>query len=712
MRMTYSTAADRARAASTGARRGGRRTEFVALVAASAVSLAGLLLVCQAHAPQVAEIAAGLADRRVANLNEVSRADDLLPALEPVILDASERRFVAERIAAYVSAAEENAGARRRVESVGSLATLSVSEGEIGPNRRLPSIRARLAERKAEAGPASAGAAPQKAVSVPLLTGAELADLKPRLVVRRPGEFQQALAWSIILFLAGFYLAHAVARWRRSTADPCLLPAIHLLCGIGLMTMVSLRDPLRDLALYARFAQGTAAGCVLLVAAGFIDFQRSVLRRLSYVPLAGAMLLSLLLIVFGSGPGTSDARVNLLGVQPVEAIRLLVVFFLAGYFASRWEFLRELTEPHLERSRVFVNVPRFDYVLPVLVGMALLLIFFFLQKDLGPALTLACVFLALYGVARRRLTMVSAGLLLLVAGFVTGYWLGVPVTVVQRVEMWRSPWDTAFRGGSQIAHALWALASGGWAGAGPGLGDPRFVPASHTDLVLAAIGEELGLPGLIAVFVLSGVLAFRSLRIALRAPGDYTFFLALGLTLSVVFQLLLISAGLLGLLPLTGVATPFLSYGRSSMIANFAAVGILLSTSERSPGRPDRPEFEQPVAWLFRLVAVLLAVIAMRAAYVQVIAADRIAGAPALTVQADGGRRFEYNPRLLAVARQIVRGTISDRNGIPLATSRPADLASHAEDLSRLGIVPAEVCPRPDERCYPFGGVMFHLLGD
>ncbi|MBE3099929.1 MAG: FtsW/RodA/SpoVE family cell cycle protein, partial [Planctomycetes bacterium] len=333
-------------------------------------------------------------------------------------------------------------------------------------------------------------------------------------------------------------------------------------------------------------------------------------------------------------------------------------------------------------------------------------------KDLGPALTLACVFLALYGVARRRLTMVSAGLLLLVAGFVTGYWLGVPATVVQRVEMWRSPWDTAFRGGSQIAHALWALASGGWAGAGPGLGDPQLVPASHTDLVLAAIGEELGLPGLIAVLALSGLLVSRSLRIALRAPGDYTFFLALGLTLSVVFQLLLISAGLLGLLPLTGVATPFLSYGRSSMIANFTAAGILLSTSERSPGKPARPEFHQPVAWVFRLVVALLAVIALRAAYVQVIAADRIAGAPALTVQADGGRRFEYNPRLLVVARQIVRGTISDRNGIPLATSRPADLASHAEDLSRLGIVPVEVCPRPDERCYPFGGVMFHLLGD
>ena len=650
MRITYSTVADRARNTSHAARGGARRAELGALVVASAVSLAGLLLVYEAKAPRLHDTAAALTAGRVANLNEVSRAEDLLPALEPVVADASERRFVAERIIAFVSADAQNAGDRRAVRSVGALAALNVSEADLGRTRRAPSLRARLAERKASAGAPPAGA-PAQAVSVPLLTAAELADLKPGLVVRRPADFQRSLAWSALLLLLGFYAVHVVARLRRSTADPYLLPAIHLLCGIGLVTMVSLRDPLREAALYARFAQGTAAGCALMAAVGFVDFQRSVLRRLSYVPLAGAILLSLLLVLFGSGPGTSDAKVNLLGVQPVEAIRLLVILFLAGYFARRWELLRELAEPSLSGPTRLFDVPRLDYVLPVLAGMALLLAFFFLQKDLGPALTLACVFLALYGVARRRLTMVVVGLLVLLAGFVTGYWLGFPTTVVQRVAMWRSPWDNAFRGGSQIAHALWALASGGWSGAGLGLGEPQFVPASHTDLVLAAVGEELGLLGLLAVLALSGMLAYRAVRIALRASGDYTFFLALGLALSVTFQLVLISAGMLGVLPLTGVATPFLSYGRSSMMANFAAFGIILAISERAPAASDRPEFTFPVAWLVRVVAVLLAVVAVRAAYVQVIAADRLAGAPALTVQADGGRRFEYNPRLLMVAR-------------------------------------------------------------
>ena len=148
--------------------------------------------------------------------------------------------------------------------------------------------------------------------------------------------------------------------------------------------MVSLRDPLRDPMLFVRFAQGTAAGCLVLAAVSTVDFQRSIIRRLSYVPLLGAVVLSLLLIAFGSGPGTSDAKVNLMGVQPVEAIRVLVVLFLAGYFANRWEILRALKEPRIAAARLGFDVPRLDYLLPVVIGMALVLLFFFLQKDLGP----------------------------------------------------------------------------------------------------------------------------------------------------------------------------------------------------------------------------------------------------------------------------------------------------------------------------------------
>jgi cell division protein FtsW (lipid II flippase)/cell division protein FtsI/penicillin-binding protein 2 len=706
MRVTHSTAAERA--ARTARRRAGSPLlELAGLLLASLVSLTGVWLVSSAKekASVPTEAAPGSVD-----LNTVERAEQFFPSLGTIITDPGEMRFVAERIVSWLSTPDGSGDLRRRPSSVGALLTIRVSEADLKGRGRLASFKERLAARR---GPDDAAAAP---VTVSLLTPAQYAALRPSLVVRNWSAFRNQLWLACLLFIAGFYVAFGVARMRGLSFDPLILPAIHLLCGVGFVMMIGLRDPLRDSLLFGRFAQGVLGGMVLLVAASLVDYQRSQLRRLSYVPLLGAIGLSTLLIVFGSGPGSSDAKVNLLGVQPVEGIRILVVLFLAGYFASRWEFLRSLKEPSLgSAARLGFDVPRFDYLVPVLVGMALVLVFFFLQKDLGPALVLACVFLAMYGVARRRATMVGVGLLLLGSGFLGGYLLGFPHTVVQRVQMWLSPWDNAVRGGDQVAHALWAMAAGAVAGTGLGLGDPQLVPAGHTDLILAVVGEELGFVGLLAVFLLFGLLAWRCLRIALRAQGDYTFFLALGLTLGIVLQLVLISAGLIGLMPLTGVATPFLSYGRSSMTANLLALGVILSIGSRSEGAGRKPEFDRPSWVLAAVVGVLLVVVLGRAAVVQVVRADRVLIAPTLSVQSDGERRFGYNPRLISAAQQIERGTIFDRNGIPLATNRPADLTAHVDDLRRLGVKLdglADACRTAGTRCYPFGGLTFHLLGD
>jgi hypothetical protein len=160
------------------------------------------------------------------------------------------------------------------------------------------------------------------------------------------------------------------------------------------------------------------------------------------------------------------------------------------------------------------------------------------------------------------------------------------------------------------------------------------------------------------------------------------------------------------------VTTPFLSYGRSSMIANCFAFGVLLSVSHCSPGEKEKEEFARPIWWLGAALAAGLVVVVGRVAFLQAWAADRTVSATALTVQADGVRRFEYNPRLVAAAQQIVRGTITDRNGIPLATSRVADLQSSAAALTELGVSPTDICPASAARCYPFGGFTYHLLGD
>jgi cell division protein FtsW (lipid II flippase)/cell division protein FtsI/penicillin-binding protein 2 len=725
MRITHSTAAERAAARTTPASAGRPWLELLALLLASLVSLTGTWLAYRAKAAEFSSPPLAVAVAPL-DLATVDRAEQLLPALETVVTDPAERRFVADRIAGWLTTPDGSGDLRRRPQSVQALSLIRVTEADVRGNRRLASFRQRLAERRAQQqGPVrpkpdskGAPAAPLQpdapAVSVPLLTAAQMSALRPALAVRAWPAFRNRLLLACALFFVAFYVPWIVGLVRRLPGDPLLVPAVHVLCGVGFALMISLRDPLRDVPLFARFAQGVLAGGVGIALVRLVDFQRSQIRRLSFVPLLGAIALSALLIVFGSGPGTSDAKVNLLGVQPVEAIRVLVVLFLAGYFASRWELLRSLKEPRLgAATRLGLEVPRLDYVVPVLVGMALILVFFFLQKDLGPALVLACVFLAMYGVARRRLTMVGVGLLLLGSGFLGGYLLGFPRTVVQRVQMWLSPWDNVVRGGDQIAHALWALAAGAVTGTGIGLGDPQFIPAGHTDLILAVAGEELGFVGLVVVFALFAFVGWRCLHVALRATGDYTFFLALGLTLGLVLQVTLIAAGLLGLMPLTGVATPFLSYGRSSMIANLVALGIILAIGARSETtEAPKPEFERPALVLAGVVGVLLLAALGRAAMVQVVNPDRTLIAPALSVQADGERRFEYNPRLLAVAQQIDRGTIFDRNGIPLATSRPADLTAGGDLFKKLGLAVPPGCAAGGRRCYPFAGLTYHLLGD
>src|SRR5205085_4960849 len=174
-------------------------------------------------------------------------------------------------------------------------------------------------------------------------------------------------------------------------------------------------------------------------------------------------------------------------------------------------------------------------------------------------------------------------------------------------------------GGDQLAQSLWAFATGGTAGTGPGLGDPALVPAAHTDLVLSALGEEWGFLGVFGVLALYAFLVYRALRIALRAADDYEFFLAAGLGAATAMQVLLIAGGALGVLPLSGVVTPFLSYGRTALLANFAMFGILLSIS-RGAADPERnAPFRVPVKALGAAMGLLAVAIAAKAAYVQVL---------------------------------------------------------------------------------------------
>ena len=172
------------------------------------------------------------------------------------------------------------------------------------------------------------------------------------------------------------------------------------------------------------------------------------------------------------------------------------------------------------------------------------------------------------------------------------------------------------------------------------------------------------------------------------------------------------AAGILGLLPLTGVVTPFLSYGGSAMVANFAMLGLLVASIATSVRAADLAPFQVPVRWLGRMAAACAVIAVAMAATVQTVRADDYLVRPQLGLQADGGRRFQYNPRVLDVLRSIPRGTIFDRSGLPIASDDLATLAKAAPQFEQLGRRMADACPTPSDRCYPAGPALFHVLGD
>ena len=667
--------------------------EFLWLAAVSVVIAGGLYLVYQAKSQDFAEIETGLQSRQLLNLNDLGTRDDLLPFLG-FLSDRGERQFVARKI--Y--------DASGSLPNVGALARIRVPESEMRATRGLAGFKARLAQAPEIAG---------RERSVPLLTSEQFRLLKPRFVVRRPSQFEREFFLWTALFFCGYL---AVSLWwqaRAFTGDRALLLPIFMLTGAGLILMLSLRDPVRDSMLFAGFAQGVIGGCILLAGLSLVDYKRA-FGKLSFVPLLASFLLSILLILFGYGPGTSDAKVNLFGFQPVELIRILLVLFLAGYFGERWDVLRHAheTRPKLAWLLKHVDLPPLEYTLPVLVCVGLSLLFFFLQKDLGPALVFTCLFLVLYAIARSSMLMASSGLAILMGGFLFGYLIGIPHTVSARVSMWLSPWNNSVHGGDQLAQSLWGFATGGTFGTGLGLGDPAVVPAAHTDLVLSALGEEWGFLGLLAIFALYAILLYRSFRIALSAESDYEFFLATGLAAATALPLLLISGGALGVVPLSGVVTPFLSYGRTSMLANFLVFAILLSISRRTAAPQRNAPFRMQLKAGGVVLGVLASVILAKAAYVQVVRSSATMGAGALVIQADGSHRYQYNPRFAEIIRGIPKGSIYDRNGLPLATSRWEELEAHRGDYTRLGVDIDRACSRTESRHYPFAGVTFDLLGD
>lgn len=717
MRGTISTPESRAARQIRGADRQRATIELGLLALALLLVVMGAGLAWYGKTLRSATTLADLAAGRAVDLNALDKPDTLVPLLTSFD-DERERRVVAATIADYVRGTRTGglplAGAPaaagtpapapepHRLGQIGDLARIRIATRDLDRRTDVPELRARItATREGRSTPES----------MRLLGAEDLRTLRPQIVVRTTQAFAWTLARATLLFVAAFLLVHGVRRFTDTIGDPITVPAVCALCGLGFVTMVSVNDPLRDRQLFDAFASGVAFGAVALMATSQIEFRRQGVDALAFVFLAAAAALSVLLLVFGSGPGSSGVKVNLFGMQPVELIRPLVAMFLAGYFARRWEFLRELRAQAPSRWLGRLALPRPADLQPVVLGMALVLLFFFFQHDLGPALVISCVFLATYSVARGRGLLAIAGLLILVCGFAGGYFVGHPSTVVRRITMWLSPWDNTVPGGDQVAQALWALASGGFTGQGAGRGGTGYIPTGENDLVLASLGEDLGFAGLACAVVLFGIVIARALRIARRSDDPYLSLLVVGLVTSLAAQAALIAGGLLGLMPLSGVVTPFLSAGRSSMISNLAVVGLILAAGRQATPSAE-PLFARPVRTLGIVMTVFAVAVAGRAFYVQVVTRVDTMARPVRARQADGILRFQDNPRLREAAQLLTRGAILDRQGVPIASSDRAALEPLRAQYTQMGVTLASACPDPTARCYPLGGAAFHLTGD
>jgi len=386
---------------------------------------------------------------------------------------------------------------------------------------------------------------------------------------------------------------------------------------------------------------------------------------------------------------------------------------MAGYFAKRWEWLRDLREKKLVPNWLrWIEIPRVAHALPVMCAVAIALVFFFVLKDLGPALVTGFLFLVMFAIARGRWGLALFGIALLIGGVAIGYNLGKPTSVVDRISMWLAPWDNNVRGGDQLAHSIWALATGGAWGSGPGWGDPGMIPAGHTDLVLPAIGEEWGFAGVVTVALLFAFLVHRAFRIALAAVDDYAMFLALGLGSLIALEMLLITGGVFGAVPLSGVVSPFLSSGNTAMLANFLIFALIIGISNRRPDQAISQPFTRPVRAISFVFAACAMGLVAKAAYYQVWQDTDFLARDTRVFEADGVKRPQHNPRLNSLARELTRGNIYDRNGVLLATSSWQELEKRRPEFEKLGVAIDTACSRLDNRHYPFGGATDHLLGD
>jgi cell division protein FtsW (lipid II flippase) len=398
---------------------------------------------------------------------------------------------------------------------------------------------------------------------------------------------EQGVSWdlasSTLAFLTLFICAHLAIRRFAPYADPVLLPVVALLNGLGLV-MIHRLDLVQGA--LTPSAQGPSDSqqmlWTLVGVVGFslvVSFLRDhrILARYGYVcGISGLVLLAIPALLPARFSETNGAKIWIrfpgFSIQPAEFSKILLLIFFAAVLVAKRNLFTSAGKHVLG-----MDVPRPRDLAPLLVAWIASVGVMVFEKDLGTSLLLYASFLVMVYIATERFSWVAIGLALFAAGSVVAYHLFGHVRV--RVQTWLDPFADPEGSGYQMVQSQFSFATGGIFGTGLGNGQPGTVPAASTDFIISAIGEELGLVGLAGVLMLYTIVIVRGLRTAIAVRDSFGKLLAAGLASTLAIQLFIVVGGVTGLIPLTGLTTPWMSYGGSSLVANYLLLAILVKIS-------------------------------------------------------------------------------------------------------------------------------------
>ncbi len=388
--------------------------------------------------------------------------------------------------------------------------------------------------------------------------------------INQAQDWLHLLVWMLCALVGGWLLHRHLPHH-----DPLLFPVTMFLSGWGLVLIDRLAPIFAD-----RQTIWLIVSVAAMLAVAIFPQPLRWLRNFRYILLLVGLILLFSTIILGRNPsGQAGAPQLWLGIgsiffQPSEALKIILVGFLASYLAEQYPALRQ-KELNTTNRRLVVSPRIFG---PIILMWGLSVVVLIWQRDLGTAILFFVVFLVLLYAASGYTLILASGAVLIVIAAIAAY---SRFDVVQlRVDIWLDPWPEAAGRAFQIVQSLLAFAAGGIFGQGVAQGSPTYIPVVHSDFVFAALAEEWGLLGVIAAICFVVILVVRGMRTAARHHSrPFLSLLALGLSMLLATQSLLIMGGVLKLLPLTGVTLPYLSYGGSSLLASFIIVGLLLRLS-------------------------------------------------------------------------------------------------------------------------------------